>query len=87
MPAAVNHLRDRGYSDLHIKEIMTGRLLADNGEPLTEAQIAERVVNAERMRERLGRDPEWRRRYLSGDRDAADQMKVITATIAAGKRS
>jgi hypothetical protein len=87
LPAAVNHLRDRGYSDLHIREIMTGRLLADNGEPMTEAQIAERVTNGERMLERLSRDSEWRRKYLSGDRDAAALLGAVTATIAAGKKA
>jgi hypothetical protein len=87
LPAAVNHLRERGYTDSHIREILTGKLLADDGSELNEAQIAERVTNAERMRERLGRDAEWRRKYLSGDRDAAALMGAVTATIAAGKRS
>jgi hypothetical protein len=86
LPAAVNHLRDRGYTDSQVREIMTGALLADDGSKLNEAQIAERVANAERMQERLGRDPEWRRRYLSGDRDAADLMRAVSATIAVGKR-
>jgi hypothetical protein len=87
LPAGVNHLREVGYTDMHVHEILTGRLLGDNGEPLTEAQIAERVVAAERMQERLGRDAEWRRKYLSGDRDAAALMGAITATLAAGRRS
>jgi hypothetical protein len=87
LPAAVGHLRDHGYSDLHIREILTGELLADDGSKLSEAQIAERVVNAERMQDRLSRDVEFRRKYLSGDRDAAAILGAVTATIAAGKRS
>jgi hypothetical protein len=87
LPAAVNHLRDRGYTDMHVREILTGELLADDGSKLSEAQIAERVANAERLQERLGRDAEWRRKYLSGDRDAAAVLGAVTATIAAGKRS
>jgi hypothetical protein len=86
LPAAVNHLRDRGYSDGHIREIMSGTLLGDNGQPLTEAEVAQRVVNAECMQERLGRDPEWRRKYLSGDRDAADLMRAVSATLAVGRK-
>jgi hypothetical protein len=66
---------------------MTGDLLADDGSKLSESQIAERVVNAERALERLARDTEFRRRYLGGDRDAAALMGAVTATIAAGKRS
>jgi hypothetical protein len=72
---------------MHVREILTGELLADDGSKLSEAQIAERVANAERLQERLGRDAEWRRKYLSGDRDAAALMGAISATIAAGKRS
>jgi hypothetical protein len=86
MPAAVGHLRDHGYTDGHIREILSGKLLADNGSELSEPEIAERVKNGERAFERLSRDSEWRRRYLSGDRDAADLLRAITATIAAGKR-
>jgi hypothetical protein len=86
LPAAVNHLRDRGFSDGHIREIMSGKLIADNGQPLTEAEISERVVNAERMQERLSRDAEWRRKYLSGDRDAAALMGAVSATLAVGKK-
>jgi hypothetical protein len=86
LPAAVNHLRDRGYSDGHIREIMSGTLLGDNGLPLTEAEVAQRVANAERMQERLGRDPTWRKAYLSGDRDAADQMRAVSATLAVGRK-
>jgi hypothetical protein len=84
LPAAVNHLRDRGYTDMHIREIMTGKLLADDGRELSDAQIVERVTNAERQLERLSKDAEFRRKYLSGDKDAASIMSAITATIAAG---
>jgi hypothetical protein len=86
LPAAVNHLRDRGYTDMHVREILTGELLADDGSKLSEGQIAERVANAERSLERLSRDAVFRKAYLSGDRDAAAMMGAITATIAAGKR-
>jgi hypothetical protein len=86
LPAAVGHLRDHGYGDGHIREIMTGKLLGDNGQPLTEAEISARVSNGERMMERLSRDAEWRRKYLSGDRDAAALMGAVTATLAVGKK-
>jgi hypothetical protein len=86
LPAAVNHLRVRGYTDGHIREILSGKLLADDGSELSEVQIAERVTNGERMLERLSRDSEWRRRYLSGDRDAAALLGAVTATLAVGKK-
>jgi hypothetical protein len=86
LPAAVNHLRDRGYTNGHIREILTGKLLADDGSELNEAQINERVKNGERAFERLSRDPTWRKAYLAGEREAADLLRAITATFAVGKR-
>jgi hypothetical protein len=74
LPVGVQHLRERGYPDHQIREILSGTLLADDGKPLSEGEVQAKVTAAEAWLERASRDAEFRRKYLSGDRDAAGVM-------------
>jgi hypothetical protein len=86
LPAAANHLRDAGLPGHQVDEIMRGALLDDNFRPLAQTEIDLRVANAERVIEQAARNPELRRRMLSGDPEAMALLQQASATIALGKR-
>jgi hypothetical protein len=86
LPAAVHHLRDAGMAEHHIEEVARGTLLGDDFKPLAADEIDKRVINAERVLTLMGRDPELRRRVLSGDAAALEVLQRASATIALGKR-
>jgi hypothetical protein len=85
MVAAAAHLRDLGFSDGDIHELFNGQL-TDDGKPLTIEEMRAGAKGAEHILQRAGRDPELRRRILSGDSLLNEQLTMLSAVIAAGKK-
>jgi hypothetical protein len=85
MVAAAAHLRSLGFSDGSIHEALSGKLV-DDGTPLTAEEMAAGAAGAERILQRAAKDPELRRRILSGDSLLNEQHTMLSAVIAAGKK-
>jgi hypothetical protein len=85
MVAAAAHLRDLGFSDGDIHELFNGQL-TDDGKPLTIEEMRAGAKGAEHILQRAGRDPELRRRILSGDAALLNELTMLSAVIAAGKK-
>jgi hypothetical protein len=85
MVAAATHLRDLGLSDGDIHELFSGQL-TDDGKPLTAEEMAAGAAGAEHILQRASKDPELRRRILSGDSALLNELTMFSAVIAAGKK-
>jgi hypothetical protein len=85
MVAAAAHLREAGLSDGDIHEFFSGQL-TDDGKPLTAEEKAAGAKGAEHILQRASRDPELRRRILSGDSALLNELTMLSAVIAAGKK-
>jgi hypothetical protein len=83
MMQAVADLRAKGLPDKAIEELLTGENFAGaaDGKKFSPAEIAER----ERLIERIGRDPELRKRLLSGDPDLLRAFTDACGVISTGK--
>jgi hypothetical protein len=87
MPAVAAHLRDLGHPEHHVSELMHGSLLDENFRPLPPDETERRVSNAELFITQAARDPDLRRKILSGgDAAALDVFQKANATIALGRR-
>jgi hypothetical protein len=85
MVAAATHLRDLGISDGDIGELFRGQL-TDDGKPLTAEEMRAGAKGAENILQRASKDPELRRRILSGDSALLNELTTLSAVIAAGKK-
>jgi hypothetical protein len=85
--AGVKHLKDAGFADLNIRELLEGRLRTGDGKPLTVEEQASRVADAERALARAQRNPEFGKKLFGGDEEARATFDWLTAIIAAGKKS
>jgi hypothetical protein len=81
------HLRESGFSDGNIGEIYRGQLVTDDGRRLSAEETAARVAEAERFTRDATKDPDFRRKFLSGDQASRQLMDRASAIIAAGKKT
>ena len=84
LPAAAAHLTET-FGSVGAKEILRGELVDDSGKVLPIGEVAARVDKAHRLLERITRDEEYRRQYLSGSRQHREEVERISATIAIGE--
>jgi hypothetical protein len=85
MVAAAAHLREAGFSSGDIHELFSGQL-TDDGKPLTAEEMAAGAAGAQSLLDRATRDPEMRKKILSGDTAAVKDLTTLSAVIAAGRR-
>jgi hypothetical protein len=82
--AGVAHMREQGFNDSEIKEILTGRLV-DKGTPLTKDEIAAGAQGAQRWLANATRDATFRKALLDGDQDARRRWDFACAVAASGR--